>query len=58
MYKQAKPFFIGLVAGSVVAIFAWNLLDLTASLLAEGQAQPGPFLQLFHAAPAFSPRFY
>lgn len=64
-YKSAKPFFISLVVGSVVAVFAWNMLDLTASILdgvvAEGSSVR-PYLEVlvnaFKDKPPFNPRYY
>ncbi|TVR50893.1 MAG: hypothetical protein EA425_08755 [Puniceicoccaceae bacterium] len=58
-YKAAKPFFIGLVVGSVLAIFAWNVLDLTATLLAEHWLEsPGDFIRAFLDTRPYSPRYY
>jgi hypothetical protein len=57
-YKHAKPFFIGLVIGSVFAVFAWNVTDLTCSIMAEQTTNPRGFINLFTDKPAFTPRFY
>jgi hypothetical protein len=56
-YKRAKPFFTGLVIGAVFAIFAWNMLDLGCSLLADPAAAPGWMRPFLDRAP-YSPRFY
>ena len=57
-YKRAKPFFIGLVIGSVVCIFAWNFTDLICSIVGELSDAPGPFVKWFLNKPPFSPRLY
>jgi hypothetical protein len=57
-YKRAKPFFIGLVVGSVFCIFAWNLTDLTCSLLAQRTSEPAGFIKHFTEKQPFSPSFY
>ena len=58
-YKASKPFFIGLVAGAVFCIFAWNMLDLGCSIAAENATgEVSPFLDYFRSHPPFSPRFY
>ena len=57
-YKAMKPFFIGLVVGSVFAIFAWNCGDLIVSLLsADGTASGGVF-DWFTGKPPYSPSVY
>lgn len=64
-YKKSKPFFIGLIVGSIVCVFAWNMLDLVLSLMHAGMdtetlTESGwldlikPFLD---KAP-FSPKFF
>ena len=57
-YKRAKPFFIGLVVGAVVCVFAWNMLDLVCSLAGEYSQQPGSFIKHFLDKRPFSPRYY
>jgi len=57
-YKHAKPFFIGLVVGSVLCVFAWNMTDLIASLIAAGVPSPGGFLKWFLDKPPYSPGYY
>lgn len=57
-YKQSKPLFIGLVIGAVLAIFAWNSLDLIASLWAAGETDPGPFLRNFTETVPYMPAVY
>ncbi len=56
-FKRAKPFFTGLAIGAVFAIFAWNMLDLGCSLLADPAAAPGWMRPFLDRAP-YSPRFY
>lgn len=56
-YKAAKPFFIGLVIGSVFCIFSWNILDFICTLLGEGGSESN-FIQPFRENSLFSPRFY
>jgi hypothetical protein len=58
IYKEAKPLFIGLVVGSVAAIFAWNMLDLTISLYAARDIVPGDFMRRFLELTPFTPAFY
>ncbi len=53
-YKRAKPLFIGLVAGAVFAVFAWNMADLAASLADD----PPGLMKPFQDRPPYSPRFY
>lgn len=57
-YKEAKPFFIGLVIGAVFCVFFWNSLDLISSMVASGVRSPGEFLRLFLDKPPFTPAFY
>ncbi len=64
-YKQAKPFFIGLIVGSVFAVFAWNATDLVCSMVAEGRretddtpAQTTGFVQRFVDVAPFSPKLF
>jgi len=57
-YKRSKPFFIGLVAGSVLAIFAWNILDLGCAIAAEQNPNVTGFVKYFAEKPPYSPRFY
>lgn len=58
-YKQAKPFFIGLVAGSLFCLFAVSALHLAATLAAANpNVVPGPFLKAFLDVPAYSPEVY
>ncbi len=56
--RRAKPLFIGLAVGAVVAVFAFNTLDLACSLAAIGQTDPGPFLRRFTEVAPFSPAVY
>jgi len=57
-YKASKPFFIGLVVGSILCVFSWNMLDLVCSLLAYFSEDPAPFYKLFTEAPPYSPKYY
>lgn len=63
-YKRAKPFFLGMVVGAVLAIFLWNMTDLAFSLvgeyadpanLSEGMKQA---VKLFHDRQPYSPKWY
>ena len=58
IYKEAKPLFIGMVVGSVAAIFAWNMLDLAISLYAVRDIVPGDFMRRFLELTPFTPAFY
>ncbi len=57
-YKRAKPLFTGLVIGAVFAIFAWNMVDLACSLVAENHGEPPAWMKPFQDRPPYSPRFY
>ena len=57
-YKAMKPFFIGLVVGSVFAIFAWNCGDLLVSLLSADGAASGGVFDWFTGKPPYSPSVY
>lgn len=57
-YKRAKPFFIGLVVGSVVCLFFWNILDMGCSIVGAYQQKPGEFVKRFMEIHPFSPKFY
>jgi len=56
-YKATKPFFIGLVAGSVMAIFCWNCTDLICSILANN-GMSSTFIDWFTRKPPYSPALY
>jgi hypothetical protein len=58
VYKQAKPLFVGLIVGSVLAVFFWNMLDLGFSLYAAGDAVPGDLIRRFVDTAPFTPAFY
>lgn len=61
MYKRAKPLFIGLVVGSVLAIFAWDMLDLGISLFeADLDLEKYEFLKNFvnDEVNPYSPAFF
>jgi len=57
-FKQAKPLFLGLVVGAVVAVFAWNMTDFVCSIIGHNAKMPGDFVRHFLEKPAFSPRLY
>lgn len=65
-YKSAKPFFISLVVGSVVAVFAWNMLDLGVSVFGHLVAEDASIrpewvesvISTFSEKGPFSPRYY
>jgi hypothetical protein len=58
VYKQAKPLFIGMVIGSVAAVFLWNMADLAFSLYAARDIVPGDFIRRFLETVPFTPAFY
>jgi hypothetical protein len=59
LYKRTKPFFTGLILGSVAAIFLWNVLHLGITLVYEPvPGATGWFLKHFVDAAPYSPRFY
>jgi len=58
VYKQAKPMFVGLIVGSVSAVFLWNMLDLSLSIYATGDVVPGDFIRRFIEYTPFTPAFY
>ena len=57
-YKKAKPLFIGLVVGSIVCVFGWDLVHLIATYVAKGMDKPGTFLERFRQIYPFTPKFY
>ncbi len=57
-YKRAKPLFVGLVIGAVVALFAWNMTDLVCSILGEQYELGGETIRAFMERPLFTPRLY
>ena len=58
-YRKAKPFFVGLVAGALLCLFAINAVHLAATLRA---ARPGHeatgFWKTFSDNPAYTPKVY
>ncbi len=58
VYKQAKPLFVGLIVGSVAAVFLWNMADLAFSLYATRDIVPGDFLRRFLETTPFTPAYY
>jgi len=57
-YKRVKPLFIGLVVGSVLAIFCWNMVDLGYSIWAESVVEPSELMKKFTEKPPYSPKVY
>lgn len=58
-YRAAKPGFVGLLVGSLFAVFLVNVVDLSVNLSAAGGGrQPGPAQKTFVDNPAFTPRVY
>jgi hypothetical protein len=57
-FKRAKPLFLGLVIGAVMAVFVWNMTDFVCSAIAHNTKQPGEFVKHFVDKPAFTPRMY
>lgn len=57
-YKAVKPFFIGMVVGSVFAIFAWNCTDLLVSMISGDGAASGGVFNWFNGKPPYSPSVY
>jgi hypothetical protein len=58
VYKQAKPLFVGLIVGSVAAIFLWNMVDLGFSLYATGDIVPGDLIRRFAETSPFTPIYF
>jgi hypothetical protein len=58
VYKQAKPLFVGLIIGSVLAIFFWNMSDLAVSLYASGDIVPNDFIRRFVDIAPFTPAYF
>jgi hypothetical protein len=57
-YKQAKPFFIGMVVGAVVCIFLWNTIHLGANLVGGQVAEPSAFIRKFLELNPYIPSVY
>ncbi len=58
-YRSAKPGFIGLIVGALVAVFLINLVDLSVSIRATNPAfEPTDTQKMFIDNPAFTPRVY
>ncbi|MCC5847195.1 MAG: hypothetical protein JJU29_03800 [Verrucomicrobia bacterium] len=58
-YRSAKPGFVGLIVGALVALFLINLVDLAYSIRAtDPQYEPGDGQKSFVESPAFTPRVY
>lgn len=58
-YRNAKPGFIGMVIGALVAIFLVNLIDLSVSIRAADPAfEPSDGQKRFIENPSFTPRVY
>ena len=58
VYKQAKPLFVGLIVGSVLAVFFWNMADLGVSLYAATDIVPNDFIRRFVDTAPFTPAFF
>lgn len=58
VYKKTKPMFVGLIVGSVAAIFFWNMLDLGLSLYATRDVAPGDFIRRFVETTPFVPAYF
>lgn len=58
VYKQAKPLFVGLIVGSVLAVFFWNMADLGVSLYAARDIVPNDFIRRFVETAPFTPAFF
>jgi hypothetical protein len=58
VYKQAKPLFVGLIVGSVFAIFFWNMAGLGISLYAVRDIVPNDFIRRFVETAPFTPAFF
>lgn len=58
-YRNAKPGFIGLIVGALVAVFLVNLVDLSVSIRASNpEFEPSDTQKIFIDNPAFTPRVY
>ncbi|MCC5845966.1 MAG: hypothetical protein JJU05_17095 [Verrucomicrobia bacterium] len=58
-YRGAKPGFIGLIVGALVAVFLINLTDLSVSIRATNPSfEPSDTQKMFMDNPAFTPRVY
>lgn len=58
-YRNAKPGFVGLIVGALVAIFLINLVDLSVSMRAADPGfSPNDAQKMFIDNPAFTPRVY
>ena len=57
-YKRAKPFFVGLVVGSVVCIFTWNVIHLVCGIYARQVDNPGAFARTFLEYVPYIPALY
>lgn len=58
-YRNAKPGFIGLIVGALVAVFLINLVDLPVSIRAANPAfEPTDTQKMFIDNPAFTPGVY
>ncbi|MCC5806987.1 MAG: hypothetical protein JJU00_11730 [Opitutales bacterium] len=57
-YKRAKPFFVGLVVGSVVCVFTWNMIHLVCGIYARRVNEPGAFARTFIEYVPYIPALY
>lgn len=58
-YRSAKPGFVGLIVGALVAVFLVNLFDLSVSLRAGDDGfEASDSQKMFIEKPAYTPRVY
>lgn len=57
-YKKTKPLFIGLVVGSIMAVFLWNIFDLVCSIVGNGVDDPSTLVKYFLEVIPYSPTVY
>jgi len=58
VYKKAKPMFVGLIVGAVLAVFFWNMLDLGLSLYATRDIVLNDFIRRFTETGPFTPAYF
>ncbi|MBI5723467.1 MAG: hypothetical protein HZA50_05875 [Planctomycetes bacterium] len=56
--NRAKPFFIGLILGSLVCVFAWNILHLVLAIVSPGGGQAAGLTGQFLSAGPLSLRIF
>jgi hypothetical protein len=58
-YRAAKPAFVGLIVGSLFAVFAVNVVDIATKLRANRNGfEPSATQKKIIEAPAFTPKVY